>query len=237
MKKLQYRYQDNATIRLADPTQDGKKIVGRAIVYGTLSRDLGGFQERIAPGAFKDSISQGLVCALVNHDTSQPLGDMQAKTLRLVDSSAGLDIEIDTPDTSYARDAVAIMKQRGGTGTGMSFGFCPTTTNWTKENDTNISEVIAGELGEVSVLTGMPPAYAETSCAVRSLMDQGEIDQVERYGIDIDKVAKLFVAIKNGLPLDSNEQDALENALRCFKKIKRPALSEAIERASKLQLI
>jgi HK97 family phage prohead protease len=238
MKPQQRRHYTTANVRLMDPEQDGKKIVGRVIPYNMLSRDLGGFVERFLPGSVAASVAGNLVCALVNHDTSQPLGDQTARTLRLIDGSTGLDCEIDMPDTSYARDAAAVMKERGGTGTGMSFGFNVNAdgVNWAKENGLNVAEIRDADLGEVSILTGMPPAYAATSCALRSLMDQEEINLADRYGVDLDKLASVFTALKRGLPLTDIEEQTMQQARGLFATARRPLLEAAIKRAAGLKL-
>jgi HK97 family phage prohead protease len=234
MRKFQLRNQIGASIRLADAATDGRNIVGRAIVYSSISRDLGGFVERFLPGSVADSVRGGLVCALLNHDTSQPIGDQAAGTLRLIDSAGGLDCEIRMPDASYANDALAVMKQRGGNGTGMSFGFNPIDVNWTREDGRNVAEIRKADLGEVSVLTGMPPAYAATSCAIRSLHQQGEIDWVERYGVDLDALAAVFISLKRGLPLTEIEERTMQQARGLFASARRPLLEAAAERAKQL---
>ena len=236
MTNKQLRTHIGAVVRMADMEQDGKRIIGRAITYNSLSRDLGGFRETVAPGSMADSIRGGLVCALVNHDTSQPLGDQAAGTLRLHDGPEGLDVEIDTPDTSYARDAIAVMRQRGGTGTGMSFGFNPVDVGWDKVNGQNVATIRKAELGEVSVLTGMPPAYAATSAALRSLDAQGDVDLGERYGIDLDKLAAVFLSIRAGLPLSSDETQIMQQARSLFSHVRRPLIEAAEVRANYLFL-
>lgn len=238
--KLQLRHHPLATVRFANAEQDGKSIVGTAIPYGSLSRNLGGFVERFMPGSVSDSVAGGLLCALLNHDTSQPLGDQKAGTLRLHDSSAGLEYDIQTPDTTYAKDALAIMKQRGGAGTGASFGFDPVTVAWSKESGQNVAEVRKARLGEISVLTGMPPAYANTTSSVRSLVtadDQGEIDILDRYGIDLNLLASAFTALKRGLPLTTQEEQTTQQARNLFATARRPILEAANQRAQSLLLV
>jgi HK97 family phage prohead protease len=234
MVAKQFRNHVGTSLRLADPEQNGKTLVGRAIVWNSLSRDMGGFQERFLPGSVTDSVKGGIVCALLNHDTSKPLGTQQAGTLRLLEDAQGLNFEIDMPDTSYAADAIAMMKR--GDGTGTSFAFNPIETNWTKENGLNIVEIRSATLGEVSPLVGVPAAYPATSCALRSLLDQGEIDYAERYGIDLDSVAAVFCAIKRGLPLDTKELATLKDARHLFSTVRKPALEGATARANELFL-
>jgi Escherichia/Staphylococcus phage prohead protease len=69
------------------------EVTGRALSYNKLSKDLGGFQERILPGAFKRSLASPDtdVKCLINHDSNQILGRLANKTLRLADSNDGLD--------------------------------------------------------------------------------------------------------------------------------------------------
>ena len=146
------------------------KLRGVAAVFNSLSEDLGGFREQIAPGAFSSAISTSDVRALVNHDPNLVLGRTAAGTLRLQETDAGLEFELDLPDTTYARDLVACM-QRGDINQ-CSFGFSIGTDgdSWTRDKVTEswtrtINNV--ARLYDVSPVTY--PAYADTACALRSL--------------------------------------------------------------------
>lgn len=66
----------------------GRTLHGYAAVYGVESADLGGFRERIAPGAFADVLGSDVRC-LLNHDASQVLGRTRSGTLRLHDEQRG----------------------------------------------------------------------------------------------------------------------------------------------------
>jgi len=67
------------------------EISGIAAAYNTKSSNLGGFKERIAPGAFASAFRSGAdVRILFNHDPSQILGRTKAGTATLSDSPAGL---------------------------------------------------------------------------------------------------------------------------------------------------
>ena len=82
----------------------GGKLGGLAIPTNVLSEDLGGFRERIAPGAFTDSIAKDDVRSLFNHDSSFVLGRLSAGTLRLSEGEDGISYEVDVPNAGWAKD-------------------------------------------------------------------------------------------------------------------------------------
>jgi len=78
-------------------------VVGHAAVFNSLSEDLGGFREKIMPGAFDDVLDND-VRAYFNHDPNFILGRVSAGTLRLGVDEKGLRYELDIPDTTAGRD-------------------------------------------------------------------------------------------------------------------------------------
>lgn len=148
---------------------DGKAagLRGHAAVFGSVSEDLGGFREVINPGAFDETLaSQEDIRALRNHDPDQLLGRTSTGSLRLSQDSGGLAFDLDVPDTSYARDMMALV-QRGDV-SGMSFGFnCPKGgDSWSKSNGATLRTLNKVNLAEISVVDS--PAYRATSLQVRS---------------------------------------------------------------------
>lgn len=142
-----------------------RKVVGHAAVFDQLSVDLGGFRERIATGAFAQSLQSSDIRALFNHNPDYVLGRNKAGTLRLKEDSTGLYIENDMPDTQFARD-LQVSLSRGDINQ-MSFGFYTNSDRWDKVDGEWIRTLLDVELFDVSLVTY--PAYPQTDVAVRSL--------------------------------------------------------------------
>ena len=160
--------------RLTDVDQEAKTLRGLAAVYNSDSEDLGGFIERIAPGAFKRSLDSAQdVRGFWNHDSRLLLGRRSNGTLRLNESTQGLEVEIDLPDTGFARDLAELTKR--GDLDQMSFGFTlpgSSSDSW-EPHESNprlkrrtIHDLVLHEVSVVSM-----PAYPETSVAIRSMQE------------------------------------------------------------------
>ena len=140
-------------------------IEGYAAVFDQLSVDLGGWRERIAPGAFERSVSDNDVRALWDHDSKYVLGRNRAKTLALEEDARGLRIQVTPPATTWAADLVAMMKR--GDVNQMSFGFYVRQDEWTEEPDFGLVRTLRDvDLFDVSVVTY--PAYPATSAEARA---------------------------------------------------------------------
>lgn len=151
-------------IAAADNTPS--KIAGHAAKFDVLSEDLGGFRERIAPGAFAKTIGSADIRALWNHDANIVLGRNKSGTLRLSEDAAGLAFEVDMPDTQYVRDLVMSPIARGDVNQ-CSFGFYTVSDKWAKVDGEWLRTLLEVELFDVSPVTY--PAYQQTDVAVRSL--------------------------------------------------------------------
>lgn len=146
---------------------DGKPtIVGYAARFHSWSQDLGGFIERIQPGAFGDDLARGAdVRFLVNHDPSLILGRNKAGTLRLTEDDQGLRFEADPPEGPLAGHYVQAVERRDITG--MSFRFYVDQEAWNFSADPVQRDLLKVRIDDVSLATF--PAYLDTSAAVRSL--------------------------------------------------------------------
>jgi len=158
-------------------------IEGHAAVFDSLSQDLGflfPFKERISKGAFKASIEKDDVRALWNHDPNYVLGRNKANTLELKETSKGLKVRINPPDTQWAKDLTQSI-QRGDVSQ-MSFGFIVEKESWTVEEGLDIRTLERVKLFDVSPVTF--PAYLETDVGVR-----GALESYDRYKKETETLA------------------------------------------------
>jgi HK97 family phage prohead protease len=173
--------------------EGSKKMSGYAAVFydpenrGT-EYGLGeGAVERIMPGAFQRAISEGDdVRALYNHDSNQVLGRTTSGTLRLSVDARGLRYEVDTPDTTLARD-LATSIERGDI-TGSSFAFRVTESEWIREGEKDVREVRGVELFDVGPVTY--PAYQATATSVRAQQAADELAEVRQRREDAGQEEK-----------------------------------------------
>jgi len=155
-----------AELRVVAADGTATKIAGHAAKFDALSEDLGGFCERIAPGAFAKTIQSADIRALWNHDANIVLGRNKSGTLRLSEDSAGLAYEVDAPDTQLVRDMVLAPIARGDVNQ-CSFGFYTVSDKWAKVDGLWVRTLLEVELFDVSPVTY--PAYPQTDVAVRSM--------------------------------------------------------------------
>ncbi len=147
----------------------GRMLVGYAAVYGAESGDLGGFSERVAPGAFRDVLASPEldVRALLNHDPNAVLGRSRSGTLRLADDERGLRFELDLPESPLGENVRASVAR--GDIDGASFRFRVGRDTW--EGSRRTVETVA-HLADCSVATfGAYPA-ASVELRTRPAVDQ-----------------------------------------------------------------
>lgn len=144
-------------------------IVGHPSVFNQWT-DIGGwFEERVAVGAFAESIVEDDIRALFNHDPNIVLGRNKAKTLRLSEDSQGLRMEIDPPDTQAARDLVVSLER--GDISGGSIGFRVLKQEWDESGEILKRTILKASLFDVSPVTF--PAFPQTDVGLRSALLEG----------------------------------------------------------------
>jgi hypothetical protein len=150
---------------------DGNTLTGYIAVFNSMSDDLGGFREVLAPGCFSSSLGSGrAIRALINHNSDACIGNTASGTLRLKQDSKGLAFECELPDTTAARDLKVSIERRDTTG--CSFGFRCLDDDWKNVDGVTIRTIKDLELYEVSAGVVFP-AYDATSSQLRSLFPDG----------------------------------------------------------------
>jgi len=162
MKKIERR---TYTVRNVETRQEDDGVMrlsGYAAVFNDDSVPLP-FRERIAPGAFRKTLSETPdVRLLINHE-GLPLARTKNETLRLSEDEVGLRFDAELPDTSEARDLWTLV-QRGDVDQ-MSFAFRVIRQKWNSERtERTLTEVSLAD-GDVSVVTY--PAYPTTTVEAR----------------------------------------------------------------------
>lgn len=151
-------------------TVDGARyLTGHAAPFNSLSGDLGGWYERIKPGAFKRAIEENQeVHHLLNHNEDMILGNTASGTTILSEDAKGLHFRTRLGDRSYERDLVESINR--GDLSKCSFGFIAVNQKWVDEKDPKtrknrtVRELTDVDLVDVSVVGR--PAYSETSAEV-----------------------------------------------------------------------
>jgi len=185
-------------IRVERAEGKATKIGGYAARFNSESVDLGGFSERIAPGAFAAALAKGAdVRALLNHNPDVVLGRSKSGTLRLAEDGNGLAFDLDLPDTSAGRDLAVSVERRDIAE--MSFGFSVQKggDTWSKVGDRWLRTLLSVDLYDVSPVAFA--AYPQTEVGLRAA------------GVSSEALAGLAVA--------KVEEEARERRLRLLEKV------------------
>jgi len=160
METREYRFLESPELRATA----GNVLDGHAAVFNQWSKDLGGFREKILPGAFLRSIAEDNVVATFAHDQKIiPLARNKAGTLELSEDSVGLRSIIHLGDSAIARDVYQSVKR--GDLASMSFAFFTKKESWNRSSTERT--LIEASLVDVAVVA--TPAYDGATVSARSL--------------------------------------------------------------------
>ena len=167
-KKIEIRNNPSGIVTRAEG--DSRTVKGRAVVFNVWSEDLGGFREKIAPGALDGVIERSDIFALLDHRRDRGIlgrskrGDQVSLRLNVTD--AGLDYEFEAPETALGNELLSCLER--GEIDGSSFAFTVLEDQWERVGDEyqrTITKI--DELYDVSPVYS--PAYSQTTCDLRGL--------------------------------------------------------------------
>jgi HK97 family phage prohead protease len=165
MKKIERR---TFTVRDVEARQadDGTmRLRGYAAVFNDDSVPLP-FIERIAPGAFRKTLTETPdVRLLINHE-GLPLARTKNGTLTLTEDDRGLYMDATIADTSEGRDLYKLVER--GDVDQMSFAFRVIRQKWNEDRTTRTLTEVSLADGDVSVVTY--PAYPTTTVEAREAL-------------------------------------------------------------------
>jgi len=147
---------------------DGRPVIrGYAVVYDRLSLDLGGFRERILPGAFDKMLakrgSKRDLVSYFNHDPNLLLGRESSGTLRVFSDDKGVGFEVSPPATRA--DVMELVTRRDVKGASFAFTVEKGGEAWASdERGGTIREIREAQMYELGPV--VTPAYPSTSAAV-----------------------------------------------------------------------
>jgi len=156
--------------------EDGlRHITGYAAVFNSLSEEMYGWKEKIAPGAFAETIGADDIRALKNHNSDYVLGRNKSGTLILSEDQRGLKIDIIPPEAQWAIDLMVSIDRKDVDQ--MSFGFRTIDQMWEGEYPDEIRTLMKVQLFDVSPVTF--PAYPDTEVGLRSLEEHRKVVEEE----------------------------------------------------------
>jgi len=153
----------------AEGQGDEMALVGYAALFNKESKNLGGFREIIAPGAFTRSLQAGAdIKCLFNHDDNQILGRTKNKTLQLSEDQNGLRFRcaLDPNNQAHMNLRASVLRRDVDE---CSFAFSVDEAGQVWSPDFTQRTLTNVKLFDVSVVA--KPAYNGTSVSARSAAD------------------------------------------------------------------
>lgn len=168
--EVERRYTKGALeLRAASSPGSVGTLVGYAAKYNKYSSNLGGFVERVLPGAFDKSLADRLdVMCRYNHADEFLLGRTTSGTLTLRSDATGLQYTNELPDTSMGRDMAVLTKRGDITQSSFAFYIPEGGDVWsTTEQGFPLRDLVTTILVDVAPVN--VPAYPDATVAIRSL--------------------------------------------------------------------
>lgn len=169
IRQLQIDYRANET--------ESRRVEGKAIVFNSISNDLGGFREIISPEAIDGVIEVSDIFFLYNHTSDRGFlarSKMGVGSLKTEIREDGVYFSFDAPHTSLGDEVLEYLKR--GDVNQCSFAFSVESDTWDKQPDGTYIRTINkfNKLYDMSLVD--TPAYPQTCACARF----AEIQEEER---------------------------------------------------------
>ena len=190
MKEIR-NHNDNITFR---NESESRHVSGYAVVFDSLSKDLGGFYEVIDKRALDGVIEKSDVLCVLNHNQERGIlarSKYGVGTLTLTIDERGLKYDFEAPNTALGDELIEGLK-RGDISTS-SFAFMVEEDTWEKRNDGSILRTINSINRLFDVSPVFCEAYPETSVDLRSynnFMEELKKQEIENRSEEEEKEVK-----------------------------------------------
>jgi HK97 family phage prohead protease len=182
---------------------EGNRIGGYAAVFHTsgrpaMSRNLGGFVERVMPSAFNQAKMAGFPGAVCryNHDANMLLGTTAGRTLEIEIDNVGLHYDVLPPQ---ARADILELVTRGDVQhSSFAFRVPQGGEEWSlSEQNYPMRSLI--DLQLVDTAPVVDPAYPDATAGIRSLAEYmgADVAEVRKYA-EQDELRRFFVRTDQG---------------------------------------
>jgi hypothetical protein len=168
LPKHELRVSKNAQgLEIRTDAQGKRTISGYFAKFNVTSNDLGGFVERIKPGAFSNLKDNPDIVADYNHNADQILSRVSNGSLTVSQDSIGFKFRMSlATGVSYISDLVSLMEQNLISDCSFAFTVNPGGDSWAMEGDQ-----LVRTLTSITVYSGSivgQPAYPQTVADLRS---------------------------------------------------------------------
>ena len=191
----------------------GRTIEGYAIVFNKESRDLGGFTEMILPEAVEGVLERSDVLALLDHDQSRGVLGRSTNgkgTLDLIPDNFGVKYRLEAPDTVLGDEVLSGIRRNDIRTSSFSFSVASDGQKWEKRSDGRHLRTITKFQSIYDVSPVYREAYADTSVAVRSLVELRTSEAEKAAAEAMKKAADLEEELRRNSP--SGATDAAPTA-------------------------
>ena len=177
-------------------TRRGRTIEGYGIVFNKESKDLGGFVEVIDPSSVEGVLERSDVLALLNHNEERGVLARYTNgegTMELEIDNKGVKYRFEAPDTALGDEVLSGIRRGDIRTSSFAFSVGKEGQKWEKRSDGTDLRRIMKFNGIFDMSPVYREAYADTSVAVRSLVEMRTEEQAK-------KIADLEEALREKTP-------------------------------------